>query len=77
VTVPDPYIIVTGTELDGTNWAKGCGFSVHKRGAGVVQDVAWQIYAWGGDPTRPVRIVNDNGGKLRSAKSLAELGRVK
>ncbi len=73
----DPYIIVTGTDLDGRQWARYGELDYGKYGTGAVRELACWMLSAGHDPARPVRIVNDNGGKLRSAPSLAALGRVK
>jgi len=78
--MPDPYVIVTGTHMAGVDWAE---YQADNRqtwtceGRGAAAKLARRLIEIGFDQMRPVRIVNENGGKLGSAKSLAELGRVR
>jgi len=76
----EPYVIVTGTHIAGVDWAEYRDANRQTwtcEGRGAAANLARRLISLGFDQTRPVRIIGTNGGKLGSARTLAELGRVR
>lgn len=76
------YTITTWTDLQGRNTARcemspGSILQEARIGVDPKPELARWMLEEGCEPTARVYFVGENGGKLGSARSLAELGRVK